>query len=142
MSIEKPSMVKKSSIVAIIWVVISTLCRNAIAYLGRMVFGSPAFARRNAANGVYHLRTQTVPSVCCRNFACPQLSRRQCPPPDSQLLVASSSFSSDIYKPVIKERKRQRAFVGRKNSCFGGFRCCILYRKQQRQRRPGDYGHG
>lgn len=37
MSIEKPSMVKKSAIVAIIWVVVSLCAAIAVAYLGRML---------------------------------------------------------------------------------------------------------
>ena len=39
MSIEKPSMIKKSSIVAIIWVVISLFSAVMIAYFGRMIMG-------------------------------------------------------------------------------------------------------
>lgn len=42
MSIEKPSMIKKSSIVAIVWVIISLFSAVMIAYLGRMVMGAVA----------------------------------------------------------------------------------------------------
>ena len=40
MSIEKPSMIKKSSIVAIVWVIISLLSAVLIAYFGRMIMGA------------------------------------------------------------------------------------------------------
>ena len=47
MSIEKPSMIKKSSIVAIIWVVISLFSAVMIAYFGRMIMGEELLTHGN-----------------------------------------------------------------------------------------------
>ena len=47
MSIEKPSMIKKSSIVAIVWVIISLFSAVLIAYLGRMVMGAELLTQGN-----------------------------------------------------------------------------------------------
>ena len=44
MSIEKPSMIKKSSTVAIIWVIISLFSAVLIAYFGRMIMGAELLA--------------------------------------------------------------------------------------------------
>ena len=81
MSIEKPSMIKKSSIVAIVWVIISLFSAVMIAYFGRMVMGA-------------ELLTSTA---------------------DSQLLVASSSFTADLYKPFFRKKatEKETLFVGR-----------------------------
>lgn len=47
MSIEKPSMIKKSSIVAIVWVIISLFSAVLIAYFGRMVMGAELLTQGN-----------------------------------------------------------------------------------------------
>ncbi|NSC70918.1 hypothetical protein G4467_07560 [Blautia obeum] len=47
MSIEKPSMIKKSSIVAIVWVIISLFSAVMIAYFGRMVMGAELLTQGN-----------------------------------------------------------------------------------------------
>ena len=44
MSIEKPSMIKKSATVAIIWVILSLGATCLIAYLGRMTIGEHLLA--------------------------------------------------------------------------------------------------
>ena len=47
MSIEKPSMIKKSSIVAIVWVIISLFSAVMIAYFGRMLMGAELLTQGN-----------------------------------------------------------------------------------------------
>ena len=71
MSIEKPSMIKKSSIVAIVWVIISLFSAVMIAYFGRMLMGAELLLAAIIAASI-----STA---------------------DSQLLVSSSSFTADLY---------------------------------------------
>ena len=135
MSIEKPSMVKKSATVAIIWVIITLAAAVAIAYIGRMALFTHPETGEEINIGKY-LIEQIVQG---KNVGGGQklvfitLARALFPPflagillaaiiaasmstADSQLLVASSSFTSDIYKPIIKKNKaseKEILWVGR-----------------------------
>ena len=114
MSIEKPSMVKKSSIVAIIWVILSICGACLVAYYARMII----------ADELLPLGLQkTVFIVMARRFFPPAIAgfllaaimAASVSTADSQLLVASSSFTADIYKPLINKKASDKnvLLVGR-----------------------------
>ncbi len=114
MSIEKPSMIKKSSIVAIVWVVLSLGAACYMAYLGRMI----------VAEDLLTVGAQkTVFIVLARKFFPPAISglllaaiiAAAVSTADSQLLVASSSFTSDIYKPIFRKEANDKEvlWIGR-----------------------------
>ena len=193
MGIEKPSMVKKSATVAIIWVVLSLVAAIFIAYLGRMVVGEQLIPDRvQVAEDEYIVyeaesmlpegatikleKSDKIPdgvknpvkladgSIVDINTTLPEnytddngnavevtlkdgpkfvaggqqklvfidLARMLFPgfiagillaaiiaasmsTADSQLLVASSSFTSDIYKPLIRKNasEKETLWVGR-----------------------------
>ena len=117
MAIEKPSMVKKSATVAIIWVVLSLAATIVIAYLGRM------FVYSNGTDLSAVLLSEGKQSLI---FV--ELARDVFPPfiaglllaaiiaasmstADSQLLVAASSFSSDLYKPLIRKQASNKEML-------------------------------
>ena len=114
MSIEKPSMIKKSATVAIVWVVLSLGATCLIAYFGRMLLAEElltvgaqktvfiAFARK--------LFPAFIAGVLMAAILAASMSTA-----DSQLLVASSSFTSDIYKPIIRKdaSEKEVLWVGR-----------------------------
>lgn len=114
MSIEKPSMIKKSAIVAIIWVILALAAACLVAYLGRIFAGEELLIRG---------AQETVFMVMARKFFMPVFSglllaaiMAACiSTADSQLLVASSSFTSDIYKPIIHKNASDKEvlWVGR-----------------------------
>lgn len=114
MSIEKPSMIKKSSVVAIIWVVLSLGAACLVAYYARMIV-----AEELLTTGMQ----KTVFIVMARKFFPPAIAgfllaaimAASVSTADSQLLVASSSFTSDIYKPLIRKDSgdREVLWVGR-----------------------------
>ena len=96
MSIEKPSMIKKSSIVAIVWVIISLFSAVMIAYFGRMLMGAELLTQGNQKLVFIAMarRFFLLVSVDC----CWQLSLQPLfPLQTSQLLVSSSSFTADLY---------------------------------------------
>lgn len=107
MSIEKPSMIKKSATVAIVWVVLSLGATCLIAYFGRMLLAEElltvgaqktvfiAFARK--------LFPAFIAGVLMAAILAASMSTA-----DSQLLVASSSFTSDIYKPIIRKNASEK----------------------------------
>lgn len=114
MSIEKPSMIKKSATVAIVWVVLALGAACLVAYLGRIMVGEELLTQ-----GLQ----KTVFMVMARKYFLPVFSglllaaiMAACiSTADSQLLVASSSFTSDIYKPIVRKNASDREvlWVGR-----------------------------
>lgn len=114
MSIEKPSMVKKSAVVAIIWVVISLCAAIAIAYLGRMVL-APELLPDGMQKMVFITFARRLFPPFIAGILLAAIIAASMSTADSQLLVASSSFTSDIYKPVIKKNAgdNELLWVGR-----------------------------
>ncbi len=114
MGIEKPSMVKKSAIVAIIWVVITLLAAIVIAYLGRMTIGAELLP--NGQQELVFIRFAKIlfpgfiSGILLAAIIAASMSTA-----DSQLLVASSSFTSDIYKPILRKNasEKETLWVGR-----------------------------
>lgn len=121
MGIQKPSMVKKSAIVAIVWVVLSIGATMVMAYIGRMFINAEGahLAEALIANGNQKLifielaRDLFPPFVAGLLLAA--IIAASMSTADSQLLVASSSFTSDIYKPVIRKNasNKETLWIGR-----------------------------
>ena len=122
MSIKKSSMVKKSSSVAIIWVILTLGAAMAIAYFARtylLTDGSalavsliPAGLQQNVfIKIVDDIFPGFIAGILLSAIIAASMSTA-----DSQLLVASSSFTSDIYKPIIRRNKatdKELLWVGR-----------------------------
>lgn len=120
MSIEKPSMIKKSSTVAIIWVVISLAATIVMAYLGRIfTVDGASFAEALLSQGSQELifvnLTRMLFSPFIAGLLLSAIIAASMSTADSQLLVASSSFTSDIYKPIIRKSAsdKELLWVGR-----------------------------
>ncbi len=114
MGIEKPSMVKKSATVAIIWVVISLAATIVIAYVGRMTVGADLLA--NGAQELVFVRlARSLFPAFIAGILLAAIIAASMSTADSQLLVASSSFTSDIYKPIIRKNasEKETLWVGR-----------------------------
>jgi len=110
MAIEKPSMVKKSATVAIIWVVLSLAATIIIAYLGRMFVYDNGLdlSEELLANGQQSLVFVKLARYVFPSFIAGLLLAAiiaaSMSTADSQLLVAASSFTSDIYKPILRKK--------------------------------------
>ncbi len=122
MAIKKSSMVKKSSTVAIIWVIITLGAAVVIAFLARTYLfsnGSSLAESLIPAGNQQNLFIDIVNDIFPAFFAGVVLSAiiaASMSTADSQLLVASSSFTSDIYKPLIRKNKasdKELLWVGR-----------------------------
>ncbi len=114
MSIEKPSMVKKSATVAIIWVVITLAAAIVIAYIGRMTIGRELLAA-GAQELVFVRLARTLFPAFIAGLLLAAIIAASMSTADSQLLVASSSFTSDIYKPIMRKNASDKEilWVGR-----------------------------
>ncbi len=125
MAIKKSSMVKKSSTVAITWLIITLGAAIAIAYLARTYLFSngdslaqnliPGGNQQNLfidiVNDMFQGPMGFFAGIILSAIIAASMSTA-----DSQLLVASSSFTSDIYKPLIRKNKasdKETLWVGR-----------------------------
>ena len=113
MSIDKPSHIKKSAAIAIVWVFITLGCACLIAYMGRMLVADELLPA-----GMQKIVFITM----ARKYFPPALSglllaaiiAASVSTADSQLLVASSAFTADLYtlfKKNVSEKEAVR--VGR-----------------------------
>ena len=114
MSIEKPSMVKKSATMAIIWVVITLGCACLIAYFGRMLIAEELLTDGSQKMVFIVFARQLFPTFLA-GILMAAIIAASMSTADSQLLVASSSFTSDIYKPIIRKEASEKEilWVGR-----------------------------
>ena len=117
MAIEKPSMVKKSAAVAIIWVVLSLAATIVIAYLGRMFVYSNGtdLSEVLLANGKQSLifveLARDVFPAFIAGLLLAAIIAASMSTADSQLLVAASSFSSDLYKPIVRKNASNKEML-------------------------------
>lgn len=114
MSIEKPSMVKKSATVAIIWVILSLGATCVIAYFGRMLLAEELLTI-GAQKTVFIVFARKLFPAFIAGVLMAAIIAASMSTADSQLLVASSSFTSDIYKPIIRKDagEKEILWVGR-----------------------------
>ena len=114
MSIEKPSMIKKSATVAIIWVVFALLATCLVAYFGRMFLAEELLTAGAQKMVFIDFARKLFPSFIA-GILMAAIIAASMSTADSQLLVASSSFTSDIYKPIIRKDadEKEILWVGR-----------------------------
>ncbi len=114
MSIKKASMIKTSSTVAIVWVILSLGAAIVIAILGRMMMGAELVAAGKQANIFIELVTDLFPGFIA-GLLLSAIVAAAMSTADSQLLVASSSFTSDIYKTVFRKNAsdKETLWIGR-----------------------------
>ena len=111
MSIEKPSMVKKSSIIAIVWVVLSLGAACFMAYQARMIVGEELLTQGAQKTVFIAMARKFFPPVIS-GFLLAAIMAASVSTADSQLLVASSSFTSDMYKPVFRKDAGEKEVLG------------------------------
>ena len=121
MAIEKPSMVKKSATVALIWLALALGATVLIALFGRtwlMSDGTALAAMLIPAdrNMVFIRIVQDLFPGVITGILLAAIIAASMSTADSQLLVAASSFTSDLYQPLIRKNKAadtEMLWVGR-----------------------------
>ena len=117
MAIEKPSMVKKSATVAIIWVVLALAATIVIGYLGRMfvyangVDLSAKLLAEGAQSLIFVELARDVFPAFIAGLLLAAIIAASMSTADSQLLVAASSFASDLYKPMIRKNASNKEMM-------------------------------
>lgn len=114
MAIKKPSLIKKSATVAIIWVTFALAASLIIAYLGRMTVAGELLPDGLQATVFIHLARRYFPAFIS-GILLAAIIAASMSTADSQLLVASSSFTNDIYRPLIRKTAsdKELLWVGR-----------------------------
>ena len=118
MAIRSDAEVKKSRVIAIVWVVLALLAASFAGIIGRVYLTTPleGGATENVfINSILQMFTQHwyIPFIAgillCGILAAAMSTA------DSQLLVTASSFSEDIYKKVIdkKASNKKMIWIGR-----------------------------
>ncbi len=115
MSIKKPSMAKRSAIVACTWVVLSLGAVIVIATLGRMTSVGTALLEGDNQKMVFIALARDIFPAFIAGILLSAIIAASMSTADSQLLVASSSFTSDVYKPLIRKNASEKEvlWVGR-----------------------------
>ena len=117
MAIKKPSMVKKSATVAIVWVVLALAAVIFIALFGRMLPIGAALLDADKQSMIFVELSREVFKAApfVTGILLSAIIAASMSTADSQLLVASSSFTSDIYKPVIRKNAsdKETLWIGR-----------------------------
>ncbi len=120
MSIEKPEMVKKSSVVAIVWVLLALSAAIGISYFGRIINinfkdTEEIFSTYILENGlqetVFIQLARTLFPSFIAGLLLAAIIAASMSTADSQLLVASSSFTSDIYKPIFRKNASEKEIL-------------------------------
>ncbi len=114
MSIKDPKMVKKSAIVASVWVVLSLAAVCLIAYFGRMLVGNELLTEDLQKTVFIRLARDLFPATIA-GVLLAAIMAASMSTADSQLLVASSAFTSDIYRPFFRKNASEKEilWVGR-----------------------------
>ena len=121
MAIKDAKMVKKSAIVACAWVVLSLGAAIAIAILGRTFLLSDGASLAdtllpgNKENIFIEIVVDTFPAFVA-GILLAAIIAASMSTADSQLLVASSAFTSDLYQPLIRKNRaseKETLWVGR-----------------------------
>ncbi len=114
MSIKEPKMVKRSATIAIIWVVLALASVIVMAYYGRMMVAEELLETGKQSMVFIVLARKLFPGFIA-GLLMAAIIAASMSTADSQLLVASSSFTSDIYKPVMRKdaSEKEVLWVGR-----------------------------
>ncbi len=107
MSIRKSREINKAATIAIIWVVIALGAVVVMAILGRMIMGEELI-KAGASDTVFIAFARKYFPSFLAGLLMSAIIAASMSTADSQLLVASSSFTSDIYKPFMRKKASEK----------------------------------
>jgi len=102
MAIEKPSELKLSRRIAIIWVIISLTAAVTIGITGRVLFPD-AFLTQSSAENIFILMSTNFFIPIFAGIVMAGILAATISSADSYLLIAASAFSKNIYKGIMKK---------------------------------------
>ncbi len=114
MAIEKASMIKKSRNIAIVWVTLALGAAVVVGFVGRAYFNANPLLDGTTENVFINMVRELMPPFVSGILLSAVLAASMSTA-DSQLLVASSAFTSDVYKPIFRKDagEKEILWVGR-----------------------------
>ncbi len=115
MSTKNSKVLKKSATIGIVWVVLSLGAAIAMAILGRAYAPTQALVDAGQQELIFVTLAQKLFPGFVAGLLLSAIVAAAMSTADSQLLVASSSFTSDIYKPIFRKNASDKEvlWVGR-----------------------------
>ncbi|MBQ7837362.1 MAG: sodium/proline symporter PutP [Clostridia bacterium] len=115
MSTKNSKVLKKSATIGIVWVVLSLGAAIAMAILGRAFAPTQALVDAGQQELIFVTLAQKLFPGFVAGLLLSAIVAAAMSTADSQLLVASSSFTSDIYKPIFRKNASDKEilWVGR-----------------------------
>jgi len=119
MAIRKQSEVKKSAAIAISWNLLILSASVAAGILGRFYFGDalgiPGPTGTGGGEAVFIMMSRAIFPAVIAGILLSAILSAAMSSTDSKLLVSSSAFTADVYKPVIRKNasKTELIWVGR-----------------------------
>lgn len=115
MSTKNAKVLKKSATIGIVWVVLSLGAAIAMAILGRAFVPTQALVDAGQQELIFVTLAQKLFPGFIAGLLLSAIVAAAMSTADSQLLVASSSFTSDIYKPIFRKNASDKEilWVGR-----------------------------
>ena len=115
MSTKNSKVLKKSATIGIVWVVLSLGAAIAMAILGRAFAPTQALVEAGQQELVFVTLAQKLFPGFIAGLLLSAIVAAAMSTADSQLLVASSSFTSDIYRPIFRKKASDKEvlWVGR-----------------------------
>ncbi len=105
MAIKNSTMIKKSRLIASVWVVIALIASVFVGIIGRGFL--PQLAA-GASETVFIEMVRSIFPGFIAGILLAAILAASMSTADSQLLVASSAFTSDIYKPLIRKKANDK----------------------------------
>lgn len=118
MATDKPSTLKFSKRIAMVWVTISLFASCFLGIVGRIYFGSSYLSNPSAAETIFIELALQVCTPFLAGILISAILAALMSTADSQLLSASSSFTNDIVKVIYKGKLSSRVEVIISRGCI------------------------
>ena len=114
MGIKDPNQVKKSAAVAIVWVLLALSAAILLSCMGRILVGEELLKTGMQKMVFIELARMLFPGLISGVLMAAIIAASMSTA-DSQLLVASSAFTADLYKPLLRKQAsdKETLWVGR-----------------------------
>lgn len=110
MAIESPDKIKQARIIAMVWVIISLFFAVAIGLVGR-AYLYPEFLGEEGSETIFMIMVNTTFTPIIAGILLAAILAAIMSTADSQLLVAASAFTEDIYRIAMKKNAGEKELV-------------------------------
>lgn len=110
MAIESPDKIKQARIIAMVWVIISLFFAVAIGIVGR-AYLYPEFLGDGGSETIFMVMVNTTFAPIIAGIFLAAILAAIMSTADSQLLVAASAFTEDIYRITLKKNAGEKELV-------------------------------